>query len=203
MKARRGCGCKGAHTYVYTATALGKGRVASPTLGHLYLRYSFYSRLSGPQEQSGIKDWRKSPPLRHPESNPGRRARSQANCRLSHMTPLRKPWHEYNHLFPTLNKHIFSIMSPLWTNAFSSFCKTNIPSIFFKKKNFLFEVEKLRQYSGWEAITSALAFGPAWLTTPLLQPLFALRKIPLVCKLGSLPLAEERTTFLVSKPSGG
>ena len=45
------------------------------------------------------------------------------------------------------------------------------------KKNFLFEFEKLRQYSGWEAITSALAFGPARLTTPLLQPLFAIRKI--------------------------
>ena len=56
--------------------------------------------------------------------------------------PLRKPWHEYNHLFPTLKKHIFSVMSPLWTNAFSSFCKTNIPAILF-----LFEFEKLRQYS--------------------------------------------------------
>ena len=31
-----GCGCKGAHTYVYTATALGKSRVASPMLGSLY-----------------------------------------------------------------------------------------------------------------------------------------------------------------------
>ena len=53
MKAHGGCGCKGAHTYVYTATALGKGRVASPTLSRLYPRYSFYSRLSGSQEQSG------------------------------------------------------------------------------------------------------------------------------------------------------
>ena len=53
MKAHGGCGCKGAHTYVYTATALGKGRVASPMLGRLYPPVSFYSRLSGPQEQSG------------------------------------------------------------------------------------------------------------------------------------------------------
>ena len=40
-----------------TATALGRGRVASPTLGRLYPeespRYSFYMRLSGPQDQSG------------------------------------------------------------------------------------------------------------------------------------------------------
>ena len=50
MKVHGGCGCKGARTYVYTATALGKGRVASPTLGRLYPRYSFYSRLSGPPE---------------------------------------------------------------------------------------------------------------------------------------------------------
>ena len=53
MKAHRGCGCKGAHTYEYTAMALGKGRMASPTLSRLYLRYSFYSRLSEPQERSG------------------------------------------------------------------------------------------------------------------------------------------------------
>ena len=60
MKAQGGCGCKGAHTYVYTATALGKGRMASPTmLSSLYLRYSFYSRLSGPQKQSGHKGVKK------------------------------------------------------------------------------------------------------------------------------------------------
>ena len=35
------------------ATALGRGRVASRTLGRLYPRYSFYRRLSGPQDQSG------------------------------------------------------------------------------------------------------------------------------------------------------
>ena len=67
-------------------------------------------------------------------------------------------------------------MSPLWTNAFFSFCKTNIPTILLKKK-ILFEFEKLRQYSGWEAIILVLAFGPARLTTLLLQPLFAIRKI--------------------------
>ena len=40
---------------VHTATALGKGRVASPTLGRIYPRYSIYSRQSGPQEQSGYE----------------------------------------------------------------------------------------------------------------------------------------------------
>ena len=60
MKTHGGCGCKGAHTYVYTATALGKGRVAIPTLGRLYPRYSYYSRLSGPQEQSGYEGVKKN-----------------------------------------------------------------------------------------------------------------------------------------------
>ena len=58
MKAHGGCRCKGAHTYVYTATALRKNRMASRTLGRLYPRYLFYSRLSGPQEESryeGVK----------------------------------------------------------------------------------------------------------------------------------------------------
>ena len=64
MKAHGGCGCKGEHTYVYTATALGKGMVAIPMLGCLYSWYSFYSMLSGPQEQSGYEGVKKiSTPL--------------------------------------------------------------------------------------------------------------------------------------------
>ena len=59
MKAHGGCGCKGSHTYVYIATALGKGRVATPTLDRLYPRYSFYSRLSEPQEQSEYEGLKK------------------------------------------------------------------------------------------------------------------------------------------------
>ena len=43
--------------HIYTATALGRGRVASPMLGHLYpgenLRYSLVRRLSGPQDEPG------------------------------------------------------------------------------------------------------------------------------------------------------
>ena len=68
----RGCGCKGAHTYLYTATALGKVRVASPTLGRIYSRYSFYSRLSGPQEQSGYEEVKKisTPPTPGTELGP-------------------------------------------------------------------------------------------------------------------------------------
>ena len=46
------------------AKALGKGRVASPTLGCLYPRgkprYSFYRRLSGPQDQSGHEGVKKN-----------------------------------------------------------------------------------------------------------------------------------------------
>ena len=46
-----------ARFHIYTATALGRGWVISPTLGCLYprgeTRYSFYKRLSGTQSQSG------------------------------------------------------------------------------------------------------------------------------------------------------
>ena len=35
-------------------------RVASPTLGRLCPRYSYYSRLSGPQEQSGYEGVKKN-----------------------------------------------------------------------------------------------------------------------------------------------
>ena len=47
--------------YIYTATALGRGRVASPMLSCLYPplvkgpQYSIYRRLSGPQDQPGHK----------------------------------------------------------------------------------------------------------------------------------------------------
>ena len=62
-----------AKAHIYTARALERGRVASPTLGRLYPRYSFYRRLSGPQDQSGHEGVKKkkAPPLRHPGSNPG------------------------------------------------------------------------------------------------------------------------------------
>ena len=56
MKADGGYGYKGSHIG-YTATVLGRGRVASPTLGRLYPRRRFpvfiYKRLSGPQDESG------------------------------------------------------------------------------------------------------------------------------------------------------
>ena len=70
MKAHGGCGCKGAHTYVYTATEVRKGRVASPTLGCLYHQYSFYTRLSEPQEQSGHEGVKDITPLT-PGTEPG------------------------------------------------------------------------------------------------------------------------------------
>ena len=75
-----------ARVHIFTAMALGWGRVASPTLGRLYPLgnpwYSFYRRLSGPQDQSG-HGVKKN--LRHPGSNPGRPAWSQAPCCLSHL----------------------------------------------------------------------------------------------------------------------
>ena len=53
-----------ARVHIFTATALGRGRVASPTLGRLYPqespRYSFYRRLSGPQDQSGPEGAKKN-----------------------------------------------------------------------------------------------------------------------------------------------
>ena len=61
MKAHGGCGCKDPHI---TATALGRGSVASHTLGRLYheesRRYSFYRRLSGPQDPTGHEGVKKS-----------------------------------------------------------------------------------------------------------------------------------------------
>ena len=53
-----------ARVHIFTATALGRGRMASPALGRLYPgeipRYSFYSRLSGPQGQSGHEGVKKN-----------------------------------------------------------------------------------------------------------------------------------------------
>ena len=87
MKAHGGCGCKGAHTCVYTATALGKCRVASPTLGRLYPRYSYYSRLHGPQEQSGYEGVKKSftPPTPRPSGL------KPSALPIEPHNPLRKP----------------------------------------------------------------------------------------------------------------
>ena len=78
-----------ARVHIVTATALGIGRVACPTLDHLYLweipQYSFYRRLHGPHDQSGREEIKKISTLRHPGSNPGHPAPSQAPCRLSYL----------------------------------------------------------------------------------------------------------------------
>ena len=52
LMAHEGC-AQYARVYIFAAMALGRGRVANLTLGHLYPRYSFYRRLSGRQYQSG------------------------------------------------------------------------------------------------------------------------------------------------------
>ena len=53
-----------ARVHIFTATALGRGRVASSMFGHFYPwgkpQYSFYRRPSGPQDQSGHKGVKKN-----------------------------------------------------------------------------------------------------------------------------------------------
>ena len=79
-----------ARVYIFTATALGSGRVASPTLGRLYPRGKPPVLILEEAEWTSGPVWtrrseEKSPPLRHPGSNPGRPARSPAPCRLSYL----------------------------------------------------------------------------------------------------------------------
>ena len=90
LQAMKAHGDVDARVHIFTAKALGWGRVASPMLGRLYTgeipRYSFYRRMSGPQGQFGHEVVKKNlHPLRHLGSNPGRPARSQAPCRLNHL----------------------------------------------------------------------------------------------------------------------
>ena len=65
--------------------------MASPTFGRLYpgenTRYSFYRRLSEPQDQSGHEGMEKNV---HPYVTRGRtRARSQAPCHLSYTIQIK------------------------------------------------------------------------------------------------------------------
>ena len=55
-----------AKAHIYTARALGRGRVVNPTLGRFYPWYSFYMWLSGPQDQYGHKGAKKN---LHPSDN--------------------------------------------------------------------------------------------------------------------------------------
>ena len=76
-----------ARVHMYTATALGRGGVVIPTLGRLYppgkTLYSFYRRLSGPEDQPGHEGVKKiSTP---PDSNPVRPARNHAPYHLSYL----------------------------------------------------------------------------------------------------------------------
>ena len=78
-----------ARLHIFTATALGRGRVASPTRPPLppgkppVLILQEAEWTPGPVWTRRSKE--KSPPLRHPGSNLGRPARSSAPCRLSHL----------------------------------------------------------------------------------------------------------------------
>ena len=81
-------------------------------------------------------------------------------------------------------------------------------SLCHKKKNFLFEFEKLRQYSGWKAVTSALAFALARLSTPLPEPFSQYERqllFSMVCKLKTTQLAdhrEQKLSFVLSTRVG-
>ena len=79
-----------ARVHIFTATALGRGRVASPPLCRLYPRWKPLLLILQEAEWTSGPVWarrsdEKSPPLRHPGSNPGRPARSPAPCRLSYL----------------------------------------------------------------------------------------------------------------------
>ena len=61
--------------HIYTATALGRGRMASPMLGRLYSRgkprYSLHRMLSVPQDQSGHEGVKKNLTPPTPGVEPG------------------------------------------------------------------------------------------------------------------------------------
>ena len=64
-----------ARVHIYTAMALERGRVASPTCSHFYLeespRYSFYRRLGEFQDQSGHEELKKNLHPSEPGIKPG------------------------------------------------------------------------------------------------------------------------------------
>ena len=64
LQAMKAHGDVDARVHIYTATPLGRGRVASPMLGHLYPwrkpQYSFYIRLSEFQDQLDTEEWRRN-----------------------------------------------------------------------------------------------------------------------------------------------
>ena len=79
MKALRGCGCKGPHI---TTTALGRGKVTSPTLRCLYPGKALILILQEADwTPEPVWTWRseeKSPLFEHRGSNPGHPACNQA-----------------------------------------------------------------------------------------------------------------------------
>ena len=123
MKTHGGCGCKGAH--VYTATALGKCRVASPTLGRLYPGTHIIVGWVDPRSSLDTKEWRKSPTLRHPGSNPGRRARSQSLAAWA-TWPLKKTM--------TWIQSPLSHLKELYNYIHCNVCKTTMPATLFVSK---------------------------------------------------------------------
>ena len=60
LQTMKALGYVDAGVHIFTAAALGRGRVASPMLSQLYPRYSFYRTLSGPQHQPGYEGMKKN-----------------------------------------------------------------------------------------------------------------------------------------------
>ena len=92
MKAHRNVDTR---IHIFAVSALGRGRVVSPTLGRLYRRKAQVlisqeaERTSGPFWTRMSKE--KYPLLRQPGSNPGRPARTEALCRLSYRSDFLSP----------------------------------------------------------------------------------------------------------------
>ena len=159
-------------TYVYTATALGKCRVASPTLGRLYSQYSYYSRLSGPQEQSGYEGVKKNL-----DPSGTRDVVPVAKHLAAWATwPLKKTMTWIQSPLSHLKEHIiiFIVTSQYKTMYIycGNVCKTIMPATLFvyigpKKKELPLWVRKTSSIFGLKAVTSPLAFGPVRFTTPL------------------------------------
>ena len=94
--------------------------MASPTLGRLYPRGNSPVLILYEVEWTPGPIWtrrseEKSPPLRHPGSNPARPARSQAPCRLSHVALTHLP---VMHIIYLYIISVITIMRSQWIFLF-------------------------------------------------------------------------------------
>ena len=89
LQAMKALGDVDARIHIYTATALGRGKVTSPTLGRLYPRGEhplvilWEALWTTETVRTRRNEKNKSSPLLHSGSNPGHPVRSDAPCHLS------------------------------------------------------------------------------------------------------------------------